>query len=49
MRAVGGSTLICHVCLHMNITVGDKSTKQALYICDKVDRIYFSRADTMIL
>ena len=43
VRAVGGFKLACKGWIPMQFTVGNRSTKQALYICDKVDRIYFSR------
>ena len=43
VRAVGGFKLACKGWIPIQFTVGNRSTKQALYICDKVDRIYFSR------
>ena len=43
VTAVGGSQLVCHGWLPTSFTVSGHTTKQPLYICDKVDRIYFSR------
>lgn len=43
VKAVGGSKLISHGYLPVDITVGDRTTKQGLYISDNVERIYFSK------
>ena len=43
VMAVGGSTLTCIGWIKVNFKVGEKSTCQPLYVCEKVDRIYFSR------
>ncbi len=43
VRAVGGFKLTCQGWIPMEFQVGNHCTKQALYICEKVDRIYFSR------
>ena len=39
IRAVGGSTW-----LPVQFSVGEISTKQALYICNNIDKLYFSKA-----
>ena len=44
VNAVGGSTLTCKGWLPAEFTIGNHTTRQPLFICDKVDRIYFSRA-----
>ena len=43
VKAVGGSILTCQGWLHMKFQISDNSTIQPLYICDKIDRIYFSK------
>ena len=47
VRAVGGSTITCRGWLPVQFTVGGKSTKQALYICDKIEKLYFSKTACM--
>ena len=52
VTAVGGSTLSCVGWLPVQFRIGNNETRQPLYICDKIDRIYFSRqgcTDTNIL
>ena len=44
VRAVGGFTLMCQGWLPMEFNVQNKTTKQALYICKKIQRLYFSKA-----
>ena len=44
IRAVGGSTLISPGWLPVQFSVGEMSTKQALYICNNIDKLYFSKA-----
>ena len=41
--AVGGSKLNCHGWIPMKFCIGGHVTRQPLYICDKVDKLYFSR------
>ena len=43
VRAVGGSTLICKGWVGIEFKIGGNTTRQPLYICDHVDRIYFGR------
>ena len=43
VRAVGGFTMTCHGWLPIIFAISGRVTKQALYICEKVDKIYFSR------
>ena len=43
VRAVGGSTITCKGWLPVQFTVGERSTKQALYICDNIEKLYFSK------
>ena len=43
VRAVGGFAMTCLGWIPMEFHIGNRVSKQALYICDKVDRIYFSR------
>ena len=43
VRAVGGSKLSCSGWLPIEFQIGDKTTKQPVYICNQVDRIYFSK------
>ena len=43
VSAVGGSKLSCPGWIPVEFTVGKHSTTQPLYVCEKVDRIYFSR------
>ena len=43
VMAVGGSILTCKGRIEVDFRIGDRSTHQTLYICDLVDRIYFSR------
>ena len=47
VTAVGGFHLNCHGWLPVQFQIGTYSTKQPLYICNKVDRIYFSRKGCM--
>ena len=42
--AVGGSTLISQEWLPVQFSVKEMSTKQALYICNNIDKLYFSKA-----
>ena len=42
--AVGGSTLVCKGWLPVNFNIQGHRTIQPLYICNNVDRIYFSKA-----
>ena len=44
VRTVGNYTLVCQGWIPVKFVVGEKCTKQALYICNKIDRIYFSRS-----
>lgn len=44
IRVVGGSTLIIQGWLPVQFSVGEMSTKQALYICNNIDKLYFSKA-----
>ena len=44
VQAVGGFTLMCQGWLPMEFIVHGKTTKQALYICQKIQRLYFSKA-----
>ena len=41
VKAVGGSKLICHGWLPITFRIGKNTTKQPVYICDKVDRLCF--------
>lgn len=43
VTAVGGSTLTCRGWLPVNFKIGGSTTRQPLYICDRIDRIYFGR------
>ena len=43
VRAVGGSTLTCKGWVGIEFEVGGNTTHQPLYVCDRVDRIYFGR------
>ena len=43
ITAVGGYKLKCHGWVPVQFTNGTHTTNQSLYICDKVDWIYFSR------
>ena len=43
VSAVGGLVLTCRGWIPAEFKVGNHCTKHPLYICDKVDRIYFSR------
>ena len=43
ITAVGGHVLKCRGCLVMEFNISGNTTRQPLYICDRVDRIYFSR------
>ena len=43
VTAVGGSTLTCRGWLPMRFSIRGHTTQQPLYVCDKIDRIYFSR------
>ena len=44
VSAVGGSTLVCRGYILTDFTINQKTTRQKLYVCDHVDRIYFSKA-----
>ena len=44
IQAVGGFTLMCQGWLLVEFNVQGKTTKQALYICKKIQRLYFSKA-----
>lgn len=44
VRAVGGFTLVCQDWLPVEFIVQGRTTKQALYICKKIQRLYFSKA-----
>ena len=44
IRAVGGSTLMCQGWLPVEFIIHRKTTKQALYIRQKIQRLYFSKA-----
>ena len=44
VQAVRGITLMCQGWLPMEFNVQGKTTKQALYICKKIQRLYFSKA-----
>lgn len=41
---MGGFTLVCQGWLTVKFVVGGKTTKQALYICKKIQWLYFSQA-----
>ena len=43
VTAVGGSVLSCIGWLPAQFRIGSNTTRQPLYICQKIDRIYFSR------
>ena len=43
VRAVGGAILTCQGYLITTFQIGSKTTTQNLYICDKIDRVYFSK------
>ena len=43
VKAVGGSKLTCHGWLPITFWIGKNTTKQPVYICDKVDRFYFGK------
>ena len=43
VSAVGGSKLSCPGWIPVKFIVGRHNTTQPLYVCEKVDRIYFSR------
>ena len=43
VRAVGGVTLMCQGWLPVEFNVQGKTTKQALYICKTIQRLYFSK------
>ena len=47
VMAVAGFQLICHGWLPVQFKIGTYSTKQPLYICNKVNHIYFSRKGCM--
>ena len=42
VTAVGGHKLKCRGWVPVQFTIGPHTTHQPLYICDKVDQIYFS-------
>ena len=43
VKAVGGSKLTCHGWLPVTFRIGKNTTKQPVYICDKVDQFYFGK------
>ena len=43
ITAVGGSKLNCYGWLPIQFSINENFTTQPVYICDKVDKIYFSR------
>jgi transposase InsO family protein len=43
ITAVGGATLTCRGWVQCEFEVGGNTTRQPVYICEKVDRIYFGR------
>ena len=43
VKAVGGSTFICKGWLPVRFEIEEHVTKQPVYICEKVDRLYFSK------
>ena len=43
VMAVGGTVLTCKGWIMVNFQVGERRTQQKLFICDNIDRIYFSR------
>ena len=43
VKAVGGSVLICKGWIPVTFTIDGYTTTQPLYICEKVDRLYFSK------
>ena len=43
VKAAGGSKLTCHGWLPITFRIGKNTTKQPVYICDKVDRFYFGK------
>ena len=47
VRAVGNFEFKCDGWLPVVFVVNGRSTKQALYVCERVDRIYFSKAACM--
>ena len=44
VRAAGGFTLTCQGWLPVEFTIQGRKTKQALYICNRIQRLYFSKA-----
>ena len=44
VKAVGGFVMTCLGWIPIEFRIGNRTSKQALYICEKVDRIYFSRS-----
>ena len=44
VRAVGDFTLMCQGSLPVEFILHGKTTKQALYICQKIQHLYFSKA-----
>ena len=44
IKAVGGTKLICNGWLPIEFKIGEHTTAQPVYFCEKVDRLYFSRA-----
>ena len=43
IKAVRGSKLTCHEWPPITFQIGKNTTKQPVYICDKVDRFYFGK------
>ena len=46
IAVVGGATLPCHGYINVEFIVNGVTTKQKLYISDKIDRIFFSNVVT---
>ena len=44
VQAAGGFTLTCQGWLPVKFKIQGRKTKQALYICNKIQRLYFSKA-----
>lgn len=45
ITAVGGTKLKCHGWLPVEFKIKKYKTTQPLYICDDIDRIYFSKEE----
>ena len=44
VHTIGGFSLVCQGWLPVTFEIGSQTTKQALYICKKIQVIYFSKA-----